>query len=120
MAAKPSKFVSSFTDSNHKRRNSRLFFITTFCSGSRARRQLRVKNVTTDGKDVATQTQQGSLATNAPDSSSIALNIKYHAEFTPSFSIGSFALRKDATPLLKVFVICSLLLRKLPMSTMTD
>ncbi|TQD87203.1 hypothetical protein C1H46_027238 [Malus baccata] len=91
----PSKFVSSFIHSNHIRRNSRPFFIaTTTCSRSRARRQLRVKNVETDEKDVATQTQQGSLATIPPDSSSIASNIKYHAEFTPSFSIESFALPK--------------------------
>ncbi|XP_021807585.1 alpha-1,4 glucan phosphorylase L-2 isozyme, chloroplastic/amyloplastic-like [Prunus avium] len=88
-----SKFISSFIYSNPIRRNSRWFFISTSCS-SRARRQLCVKSAATDQKDAATQTQEGSLVTFPLDSASIASIIKYHAEFTPSFSIESFGLPK--------------------------
>ncbi|PRQ40679.1 putative glycogen phosphorylase [Rosa chinensis] len=95
--SKPSKsathstFISSFiAGSNHIGRHSRLFLISTSGSVSgRARRKLCVKNVAAsdqkqEPKDVATR----------EDSASISSIIKYHAEFTPCFSMESFGLPK--------------------------
>ncbi|KAK9935052.1 hypothetical protein M0R45_022168 [Rubus argutus] len=97
-SATHSKFISTFIGSNHLRRNSRSFFISTSGSGSyRGRRKLCVKNVTAtnqkqEPKDVASQ--EGTLGAFPPDSESIASIIKYHAEFTPCFSMESFGLPK--------------------------
>ncbi|XP_004298388.1 PREDICTED: alpha-1,4 glucan phosphorylase L-2 isozyme, chloroplastic/amyloplastic-like [Fragaria vesca subsp. vesca] len=99
-SATPSTFISSFiAGSNHIGRQSRLFLISNSGSVSgRATRKLCVKNVAAtdqkqEPKDVATK-EGSTLGAFPPDSASIASIIKYHAEFTPCFSMESFGLPK--------------------------
>ncbi|OMO71975.1 Glycosyl transferase, family 35 [Corchorus olitorius] len=88
---------STFIDFNYKARNSKLFFLKnprfTF-----SRRNFFVKSVASDQKQHELKesqvTEQASLDTFVPDSASIASSIKYHAEFTPSFSPDHFELPK--------------------------
>ncbi|KAK4841775.1 hypothetical protein QYF36_010211 [Acer negundo] len=100
---------SSFLDFDHGRRNSKLFFIRTPCfnhSRRRSRRNLSVKNVASDHKQQVKEpnTEEASTSmfteiiasvdTFVPDSETIASSIKYHSEFTTSFSPEHFQLPK--------------------------
>ncbi|KAM4110322.1 hypothetical protein ACB094_03G186700 [Castanea mollissima] len=84
---------------NRTTHNPELFLIRTPRS-SYSRRKLSVKNVASNQKqklkDSVTQKEgiAGDLGTFIPDSASIASSIKYHAEFTPSFSTEKFELPK--------------------------
>ncbi|KAK6242672.1 hypothetical protein SCA6_008061 [Theobroma cacao] len=87
---------STFIDFNYTARNSKLFFPRnsrfTF-----SRRNFLVKSVASNQKQHikgAQVTGEASLDTFVPDSVSIASSIKYHAEFTPSFSPDHFELPK--------------------------
>ncbi|OMO93416.1 Glycosyl transferase, family 35 [Corchorus capsularis] len=88
---------STFIDFNYKARNSKLFFLKnprfTF-----SKRNFFVKSVASDQRQQELKesqlTEQASLDTFVPDSASIASSIKYHAEFTPSFSPDHFELPK--------------------------
>lgn len=95
-----SKFISKFMGFNHRTRNSNLFLIRTPRSKF-SRRKLPVKNLASNQKqelnDPVTQKQGvtgSALDTFVPDSASIASSIKYHAEFTPSFSPERFEVPK--------------------------
>ncbi|GMN41968.1 hypothetical protein TIFTF001_011170 [Ficus carica] len=92
-----SDFDSGFANLHRWNPNSKLFFANS-CRNSRRprRRNFCVKNVASDQKQEIEDpiTQEGTLANFVPDSSSIASSIKYHAEFTPSFSPEKFELLK--------------------------
>ncbi|KAG8654201.1 alpha-1,4 glucan phosphorylase L-2 isozyme, chloroplastic/amyloplastic isoform X2 [Manihot esculenta] len=94
-AQSKSKFPSRFTHFNYRATLSKLFFTTPFLNHSR-RRNLSVKNIASDQRqDLQDPVTRGdSLDTSVPDSGSIAFRIKYHAEFTPSFSPEHFELPK--------------------------
>ncbi|KAK9277770.1 hypothetical protein L1049_007317 [Liquidambar formosana] len=90
-----SNSISIFIDPNRRTRRSKLFFIRT----SRSSRNLSIKNVASNQKhklkDSGVQEEAaGALDSFKPDSTSIAASIKYHAEFTPSFSPERFELPK--------------------------
>ncbi|KAJ0095326.1 hypothetical protein Patl1_16715 [Pistacia atlantica] len=92
-----SKSVSrSILNSSFIDRQSKLFFIRTPRLNF-SRRNLSVRNVASDQKQKAKEPktdEEASLGTFVPDSGAIASSIKYHAEFTPSFSTESFELPK--------------------------
>ncbi|KAA8529365.1 hypothetical protein F0562_033836 [Nyssa sinensis] len=93
-----SNSVSSFVDCNLRSRCSKLFLIRTSRS-LYSRRSLSVLNVARNQrqklKDPATEDGvAGTLDSFVPDSASVASSIKYHAEFTPSFSPEQFELPK--------------------------
>ncbi|CAL1368187.1 unnamed protein product [Linum trigynum] len=98
----PYKFVSSFTNfqlHSIAPTRSKLFLAgTTIPRSRRAKKYLSVKNVASDQshelKDAISHQEANALEDFVPDSSSIALSIKYHAEFTPSFSPEKFKLPK--------------------------
>ncbi|KAJ9187401.1 hypothetical protein P3X46_002858 [Hevea brasiliensis] len=77
-----SKFPSRFTYFNYR--------------ASHYKRNLSIKNIASDQRQEVQDpvTQGDSLDTFAPDSGAIASSIKYHAEFTPSFSPEHFELPK--------------------------
>ncbi|MED6157304.1 species-specific tRNA processing, variant 2 [Stylosanthes scabra] len=85
---------SSFT--GFSQTNIGHLFLIRKCSSRRAIRKLCVKNVASDKKQEQNDplTEQGTLDKFIPDSASIAASIKYHAEFTPSFSPEKFELSK--------------------------
>ncbi|KAE8732921.1 Alpha-1,4 glucan phosphorylase L-1 isozyme [Hibiscus syriacus] len=91
-------FHSTFIGFNYKAKNPNLFFIRQGSNFTFSRRKFFVKSVAGDQKqdlkDEAQVTGEASLDTFAPDSASIASSIKYHAEFTPSFSPDRFELPK--------------------------
>ncbi|KAL4319608.1 hypothetical protein GQ457_18G024710 [Hibiscus cannabinus] len=91
-------FHSTFIGFNYKARNPDFFFIRNGSSFAFSRRKFSVKSVASDQKqdlkDEAQITEGASLDTFVPDSASIASSIKYHAEFTPSFSPDHFKLPK--------------------------
>ncbi|XP_075656603.1 alpha-1,4 glucan phosphorylase L-2 isozyme, chloroplastic/amyloplastic-like isoform X2 [Castanea sativa] len=99
MSISHSKFIFGFMGFNRTTHNPELFLIRTPRS-SYSRRKLSVKNVASNQKqklkDSVTQKEgiAGDLDTFIPDSASIASSIKYHAEFTPSFSTEQFELPK--------------------------
>ncbi|XP_021299843.1 alpha-1,4 glucan phosphorylase L-2 isozyme, chloroplastic/amyloplastic-like isoform X2 [Herrania umbratica] len=87
---------STFIDFNYTAKNSKVFFLRNSRFAS-SRRNFFVKSVASDqNQDLkeAQVTEEGSLDTFVPDSASIASSIKYHAEFTPSFSPDHFELPK--------------------------
>uniref|UniRef100_A0A2N9J2U3 Alpha-1,4 glucan phosphorylase n=1 Tax=Fagus sylvatica TaxID=28930 RepID=A0A2N9J2U3_FAGSY len=94
-----SKFILGFMGFNHITHNPELFLTRTPRSRY-SRRKLSVMNVASNQKqelkDPVTQEEgvAGALGTFIPDSASIASSIKYHAEFTPSFSTERFELPK--------------------------
>ncbi|OVA10799.1 Glycosyl transferase [Macleaya cordata] len=90
-----SRFISF--SSNHN--NSKLFFLNKISNFRRSTRSLSLKNLASDQTQILkeTVTEEGlvpSLINFTPDSASIASNIKFHAEFTPSFSPERFDLPK--------------------------
>ncbi|KAL5826292.1 hypothetical protein ACOSQ4_018089 [Xanthoceras sorbifolium] len=87
---------SSFLHFDHRRRNSKLFFIRPPCFNHSRRRNLSVKNVASNQKQQVKEpnTEEATVATFVPDSATIASSIKYHSEFTPSFSPEHFQLPK--------------------------
>ncbi|KAL5553676.1 hypothetical protein UlMin_041077 [Ulmus minor] len=93
-----SKFFSCFIHFNPWSSNSKLLLITTRNSSRRRRRtrKLCVKNVASDPRPEVSDSiaHEDTLGTFVPDSASIASSIKYHAEFTPSFSLEHFDLPK--------------------------
>ncbi|KDP41281.1 hypothetical protein JCGZ_15688 [Jatropha curcas] len=95
-AQSKSKFISSFIDFNYRTSHSNIFFIRTPRLNHSRTRNLLIKNVASDHKRELQEpiTEQDSLDTFVPDSASIASSIKYHAEFTPSFSPERFELPK--------------------------
>ncbi|XLS87622.1 hypothetical protein HN51_037788 [Arachis hypogaea] len=86
---------SSFTGFSQRNNIGHLFLIRK-CSSRRVVRKLCVKNVASDKKQEQNEplTEQETLDKFVPDSASIAASIKYHAEFTPSFSPEKFELSK--------------------------
>ncbi|KAK7251931.1 hypothetical protein RIF29_35547 [Crotalaria pallida] len=86
---------SSFTGFSPRNSICRLFFITK-SSSRRALRKLVVKNIASDKRQELNEplTEQGNFDDFVPDSASIASSIKYHAEFTTSFSPEKFELSK--------------------------
>ncbi|CAL5213000.1 unnamed protein product [Lathyrus oleraceus] len=84
-------FKSSFTGFG-QRNNIWQLCVITKSSSSRAIRKLRVKNVASDKKKELKEplTGQGTSNEFVPDSTAIASSIKYHAEFTTSFSPEKF------------------------------
>ncbi|KAF8399569.1 hypothetical protein HHK36_015436 [Tetracentron sinense] len=89
--------ASRFIDFSSRASNSKRFLIRT-SNARRSRTSLSVKNVASDQKqklkDLVTEEGLGSLSSFTPDAASIASSIKYHAEFTPSFSPERFELPK--------------------------
>ncbi|KAI9111339.1 hypothetical protein K1719_017029 [Acacia pycnantha] len=86
------KYSSAFTP----RHNFCKLFAITASASTRLirRRKLCVKNVASDKKqELEEPVSEGTLSF-IPDSASIASSIKYHAEFTPSFSPEKFELSK--------------------------
>ncbi|KAJ4841149.1 Acid phosphatase pho1 [Turnera subulata] len=93
--------VSRLVDFGTRKWRSNLLLIRTSSSRPVKRQSFRaVKSVFSEPKkksnDPASSEQEfrGSLSPFAPDSSSIAASIKYHAEFTPSFSPEKLELPK--------------------------
>ncbi|XP_059648791.1 alpha-1,4 glucan phosphorylase L-2 isozyme, chloroplastic/amyloplastic-like isoform X2 [Cornus florida] len=90
-----SNSVPSFVDFNFRSRHSNLFLIRTL----HPRRSVSVKNVASNQKQKLKDptTEEGvasTLGSFVPDSASVASSIKFHAEFTPSFSPEPFELPK--------------------------
>ncbi|XP_010044424.2 alpha-1,4 glucan phosphorylase L-2 isozyme, chloroplastic/amyloplastic isoform X2 [Eucalyptus grandis] len=90
-----SKSVHSSKGCDFGARVTKLFFLQhprLVCS----RRNFYVRNVASDQKQELKEplADEGTLDTSVPDSASIASSIKYHAEFTPSFSPEKFELPK--------------------------
>ncbi|KAK3442935.1 hypothetical protein EUGRSUZ_B03166 [Eucalyptus grandis] len=92
-----SKSVHSSKGCDFGARVTKLFFLQhprLVCS----RRNFYVRNVASDQKqelkEPLADEVPGTLDTSVPDSASIASSIKYHAEFTPSFSPEKFELPK--------------------------
>ncbi|CAK8577301.1 unnamed protein product [Lathyrus sativus] len=75
-----------------QRNNIWQLFVITKSSSSRAVSKLSVKNVASDKKEELKEPLTGQGTTNefVPDSTAIASSIKYHAEFTTSFSPEKF------------------------------
>ncbi|CAK9186180.1 unnamed protein product [Ilex paraguariensis] len=94
-----SNSTSIIIDFHLRSRNSKLFFTRSSLS-FRPRKRLTVNNVASNQRqqleDLATKKEGevGSLDSFLPDSASVASSIKYHAEFTPSFSLEQFELPK--------------------------
>ncbi|PON52341.1 Glycogen/starch/alpha-glucan phosphorylase [Trema orientale] len=98
-SASNSKLISSFMHFNGCNGNPKVFLVTPCWSSRTPRRKFCVKNVASDKKqqfqDSVTQEElSGCLSNFVPDSASIASSIKFHAEFTPTFSPGLFELPK--------------------------
>ncbi|XP_023878449.2 alpha-1,4 glucan phosphorylase L-2 isozyme, chloroplastic/amyloplastic isoform X1 [Quercus suber] len=99
MSISHSKFILGFMGFDRITHNPEMFLIRTPRS-SYSRRKFSVKNVASNQKQKLKDSvkQEGGIAgdldTFIPDSASIASSIKYHAEFTPSFSTGQFELPK--------------------------
>ncbi|XP_077223367.1 glycosyl transferase, family 35 [Tasmannia lanceolata] len=88
--------ISRFIDFTSRTTKSKLFLIKTLDSRRRSR-SLSVKNVSSDQKlkeSVSEEGIQPALSSFTSDSASVASSIKYHAEFTPSFSPENFELPK--------------------------
>ncbi|XP_028762078.1 alpha-1,4 glucan phosphorylase L-2 isozyme, chloroplastic/amyloplastic isoform X2 [Neltuma alba] len=82
------KYSSTFTPGSNF---CKFFAITTSASRRLRRRRLCVKNVASDKKQgLEEPVTEGNLDSFVPDSASVASSIKYHAEFTPSFSPEKF------------------------------
>ncbi|XP_038892882.1 alpha-1,4 glucan phosphorylase L-2 isozyme, chloroplastic/amyloplastic-like isoform X2 [Benincasa hispida] len=82
------KFLSTFAPESSFRTNwTRLLFFRTSVSSS-TRRKLCIRNVASDRQKELKE------PVNGEDSASIAASIKYHSEFTPSFSPEGFGLSK--------------------------
>ncbi|PSR84996.1 Alpha-1,4 glucan phosphorylase L-2 isozyme/amyloplastic like [Actinidia chinensis var. chinensis] len=93
-----SNSLSSFVSLSQRYINSRRSLIRTSRS-FRSRKRLYVKNVTSDQKrTIQNSSVEDGISVNTdifgPDSASLASRIKYHAEFTPSFSPEKFELPK--------------------------
>ncbi|XP_058080889.1 alpha-1,4 glucan phosphorylase L isozyme, chloroplastic/amyloplastic [Magnolia sinica] len=90
--------ISGFLDFTTKSTaNSNIFSIRTVSSRRSRRRSFSVRNVASDQKlkeSISDEGAQHALDSFTPDSASIASSIKYHAEFTPSFSPEHFNLPK--------------------------
>nr|XP_023878449.1 alpha-1,4 glucan phosphorylase L-2 isozyme, chloroplastic/amyloplastic-like isoform X1 [Quercus suber]POE78268.1 alpha-1,4 glucan phosphorylase l-2 isozyme, chloroplastic/amyloplastic [Quercus suber] len=99
MSISHSKFILGFMGFDRITHNPEMFLIRTPRS-SYSRRKFSVKNVASNQKQKLKDSvkQEGGIAgdldTFIPDSASIASSIKYHAEFTPSFSTEQFELPK--------------------------
>ncbi|XP_065623359.1 alpha-1,4 glucan phosphorylase L-2 isozyme, chloroplastic/amyloplastic isoform X2 [Quercus suber] len=96
MSISHSKFILGFMGFDRITHNPEMFLIRTPRS-SYSRRKFSVKNVASNQKQKlkdSVKQEGGDLDTFIPDSASIASSIKYHAEFTPSFSTGQFELPK--------------------------
>ncbi|XP_022968479.1 alpha-1,4 glucan phosphorylase L-2 isozyme, chloroplastic/amyloplastic-like isoform X1 [Cucurbita maxima] len=93
-----SKFLSRFTaESSFRCTWTRLPLFRTSVSSS-ARRKLCIRNVANDQQKELKERVNGEVVDDCdtffPDSESIAASIKYHSEFTPSFSPEGFGLSK--------------------------
>ncbi|XP_022149090.1 alpha-1,4 glucan phosphorylase L-2 isozyme, chloroplastic/amyloplastic-like isoform X1 [Momordica charantia] len=93
-----SKFVSSFTSESSFRTNwTRLLLLRTSVSSS-ARRKSCMRNVVSDQQKELNEPVNGEVVGGFNslllDSASVAASIKYHSEFTPSFSPEGFELSK--------------------------
>lgn len=89
--------ISRLVDFNSRATNLQLLLIRTVDSRRSRYRSLSVRSVFSDQKLKETVSNEGvahSLDSFKPDSASIASSIKYHAEFTPSFSPEHFELPK--------------------------
>ncbi|CAL1392227.1 unnamed protein product [Linum trigynum] len=90
--------VSSFIDfgsgSVSLRPRSNFFFIRTFNSRQFRNRSFSVTNVSVNHPTAVQEESSTNWPALAPDASSIASSIKYHAEFSPSFSPGQLDLPK--------------------------
>ncbi|CAI0454189.1 unnamed protein product [Linum tenue] len=90
--------VSSFIDfgsgSVSLRPRSNFFFIRTFNSRPFRNRSFSVTNVSANHPTAVQEESSTNWPALAPDASSIASSIKYHAEFSPSFSPGQLDLPK--------------------------
>ncbi|XP_030956626.1 alpha-1,4 glucan phosphorylase L-2 isozyme, chloroplastic/amyloplastic-like isoform X2 [Quercus lobata] len=96
MSFSHSKFILGFMGFDRITHNPEMFLIRTPRS-SYSRRKFSVKNVASNQKQKlkdSVKQEGGDLGTFIPDSASIASSIKYHAEFTPSFSTEQFELPK--------------------------
>ncbi|XP_030956624.1 alpha-1,4 glucan phosphorylase L-2 isozyme, chloroplastic/amyloplastic-like isoform X1 [Quercus lobata] len=99
MSFSHSKFILGFMGFDRITHNPEMFLIRTPRS-SYSRRKFSVKNVASNQKQKLKDSVKqeggiaGDLGTFIPDSASIASSIKYHAEFTPSFSTEQFELPK--------------------------
>ncbi|KAL5987655.1 Alpha-1,4 glucan phosphorylase L isozyme, chloroplastic/amyloplastic [Asimina triloba] len=69
--------------------NSRLFYATILRARNSRRRSATIRSVASDPKHKESVADEGAPSF-TPDSESIASSIKYHAEFTPSFSPEQF------------------------------
>ncbi|XVE91590.1 hypothetical protein REPUB_Repub01dG0023000 [Reevesia pubescens] len=90
-------YNSTFIGFNHRARNTNLFIFKNSPFTTFSTRNFVVKSVASDQKQDLKQpqvTEEASLDIFVPDSESIASSIKYHAEFTPSFSPDHFELPK--------------------------
>ncbi|XP_068653751.1 alpha-1,4 glucan phosphorylase L isozyme, chloroplastic/amyloplastic [Aristolochia californica] len=88
--------ISKIADLSSRNSTSRLFLVR-IANVSRGRRSLSIRNVASDQElkhPVSDEGVSTSLNSLSPDSASIASSIKYHAEFTPSFSPEHFELPK--------------------------
>ncbi|WCJ22140.1 Glycogen phosphorylase [Euphorbia peplus] len=99
VAASQSKslLVSHFIHFNSRANKSRLFFITTPSFNHSRTRILSVRNIASDQRQQLQEplSRPDSLDnTFVPDSASLASSIRYHGEFTPSFSPERFDLPK--------------------------
>ncbi|PIA63001.1 hypothetical protein AQUCO_00200786v1 [Aquilegia coerulea] len=93
-----SRFIT-FTSNNNIHHSNHLFFTKTSNSSLRSKRSLSlyVNNVISDQKltePIPQQEVNDDPSSFSPNSISIASNIKYHAEFTPSFSPEKFEVSK--------------------------
>ncbi|XXG55630.1 hypothetical protein AAC387_Pa03g3253 [Persea americana] len=89
--------ISRLVDFNYSATNLKLHLIRTVDSRRSRCRSLSVRSIFSDQKlkeTVSTEGVSHSLDSFKPDSASIASRIKYHAEFTPSFSHEHFELPK--------------------------
>ncbi|GKU99663.1 hypothetical protein SLEP1_g12475 [Rubroshorea leprosula] len=90
-----SSLCSNLREFNSGGRNSKFFLLKSLHFGQ-SRRSLLIRRVASDQKQEFKDpvTEEALLDTFVPDSASIASSIKYHAEFTPSFSPEQFELPK--------------------------
>ncbi|GLU09523.1 hypothetical protein SLE2022_333740 [Rubroshorea leprosula] len=90
-----SSLCSNLREFNSRGRNSKFFLLRSLHFGQ-SRRSLLIRRVASDQKQEFKDpvTEEALLDAFVSDSASIASSIKYHAEFTPSFSPEQFELPK--------------------------
>ncbi|CAL1357678.1 unnamed protein product [Linum trigynum] len=89
-----SRFIDFGPGSVSLRSRSNFFFIRTFNPRQFRNRSFSVTNVSVNHPTAVEEESSTNWQALAPDASSIASSIKYHAEFSPSFSPGQLDLPK--------------------------